>query len=368
MIERILPRRRPLIVGGVGRDTALSFCGHTPAHRHAEGIGAGGQDRIDVGLDRIHVRRNEDAPGIPALLVHVVDDLWIPLRVERVHGVTRLHLREGVPVAVIVVAGVLVVQLRRLGSLGLGVERAPVPVADDVHAVRILRRHENHNRVGEHRFGVGGFAAGETVGEYERRRESTDFGGMDGRRNENHVLAVNEQLLQLLRLPEARIHQLALDLLVAVEIRERGRIRDKDREEGAAEGRLAERPRGDARARLVERGEVVGHLLPGRKLAVSTRLIAEDRGRGRQRGGRALLRGERVRRGEDSRGEHASEHNSTNRRHKSSGQKSIREARQCAAQRQARTGRYRSASATADSPTPPAPSRSAMVRATRSAR
>ena len=48
--------------------------------------------------------------GVRALLVDVVDDLRIPRRVQRVDRVARLDLRERVPVAVVVVARVVVVE------------------------------------------------------------------------------------------------------------------------------------------------------------------------------------------------------------------------------------------------------------------
>ena len=97
-----------------------------------------GENRIDVRLDGIHVRRNEDASRVRGLLVDVVDDLRIPRRVQRVHRVARLELRERVPVAVVVVADVLVIELRRIAPFRRRAERGAIVVADDVDAIRIL--------------------------------------------------------------------------------------------------------------------------------------------------------------------------------------------------------------------------------------
>ena len=74
-----------------------------------------------------------------------------------------------------------------------------------------------------------------------------------------------------------RIRQLALDRPVALEIRDRRRIRDERGEERPPERRLAEHPRRDARTRLVERRVVVHHLLPVRQLAIGAGLEAERR-------------------------------------------------------------------------------------------
>ena len=167
------------------------------------------------GSTRIHVRRNEDPARVRALLVDVVDDLRIPRRVERVHRVARLGLRERVPVAVVVVADVVVVELRRRRPFRLRAERRAVPVADDVHAVRILRRHEDDDRVREDRARLRRVAAREAVGEHERRGEAADFGGVDRRRDEDDVLPVGEQRLELVVPAQPRVHQLALDHLVA---------------------------------------------------------------------------------------------------------------------------------------------------------
>ena len=49
----------------------------------------------------------------------------------------RLDLRERVPVAIVVVAGVLVVELRRIGAFVRRAQGLLIPVVDDVHAVRI---------------------------------------------------------------------------------------------------------------------------------------------------------------------------------------------------------------------------------------
>src|SRR5207248_3141697 len=120
------------------------------------------------------------------------------------------------------------------------------------------------------------------------------------RRDEDDVLLLVEQLLSLARRLKARVHELTLDLAVVLEVRERGRVGDEGDDERSAERRLAERTHSDARTCLVERGEVVGDLLPARQMAIGTGLVTEDRSRSRD----VALRGRRAgREGDGRRGE-----------------------------------------------------------------
>ena len=155
------------------------------------------------------------------------------------------------------------------------------------------------NRVRENglRFGIGG--AREPIREDNRRREAAALARVNRRRNENHVLGFFHQLGALVRRLKPRVHQLALDLAIVLQVRERARVGDEDGEEGTAERRLAEHARGDARAGLVERGEVVGDLFPAREMAIGAGVESEDGGGGGDAalgdGGRGRDREERKR-------------------------------------------------------------------------
>ena len=72
----------------------------------------------------------------------VVDNLRMPDVVNLVDSDLRLELREGIPVAIVIVACVFVIKLRRVSSLVRRSERFVVPVFDDVDAIRIQRRHQ----------------------------------------------------------------------------------------------------------------------------------------------------------------------------------------------------------------------------------
>ncbi len=90
-----------------------------------------------VRLDRLHVRRQEKPRAVLTLLMDVVDDLRMPDVVDLIDRELRLDLRERVPVAVVIVADVLVIKLWRLGAFELCSERFVVPVFHDIDAIGI---------------------------------------------------------------------------------------------------------------------------------------------------------------------------------------------------------------------------------------
>ena len=73
-----------------------------------------------------------------AHLMHVVHDLRMPFVFER-RRIPRLRLRENIPVAIIVVAHIVVIQFRRRRPIPRRPARLPIPLGHDVHAIRILR-------------------------------------------------------------------------------------------------------------------------------------------------------------------------------------------------------------------------------------
>src|SRR6185436_15502955 len=95
-------------------------------------------DRLrHIWLDRRHVRRQEQSRTKSTLLMNVVDDLRPPNVVNFVDGDLSFDLRERVPVAIVIVARVLVIELRRISAFERRAEGSVVPVLDDIHAVRI---------------------------------------------------------------------------------------------------------------------------------------------------------------------------------------------------------------------------------------
>ena len=149
MIVLIRPRGRPRVVRRVDRDPGFSLARKLPRHRGAEGVDAVDQQRIDVRLDRIEIGREKQPRAVRPHLMDVVHDLRMPDDVQRVDGQTRLDLRERVPVAVVIVPRVFVVKLRRVSPFVRRAQCFVVPILDDVHAVRIGRRHQQDDRIAQ---------------------------------------------------------------------------------------------------------------------------------------------------------------------------------------------------------------------------
>ena len=106
---------------------------------------------VDIRLDGVEPRRHEHARRGRSLLVHVVDDLRMPDVVQLRDGQPRFRLREDVPVAIVIVADILVIELRRRDAFVRRAQRLAIPVAHDVHAVGIERGHQDEDRVLEDR-------------------------------------------------------------------------------------------------------------------------------------------------------------------------------------------------------------------------
>ncbi len=79
--------------------------------------------------------------------MYVVDDLRMPDVENLIDDELRLDLGERVPVAIVIVARVLVIELGRIGSFVRRAQSLLIPVVDDVDAVRIRRRHQQNDRV-----------------------------------------------------------------------------------------------------------------------------------------------------------------------------------------------------------------------------
>ena len=69
------------------------------------------QDRVDVGIVRIVEGRHEDPRRRRPLLMHVVRDDRLERAVDLLHREPRFDLREHEPVAIVVVADVLVIEV-----------------------------------------------------------------------------------------------------------------------------------------------------------------------------------------------------------------------------------------------------------------
>lgn len=79
--------------------------------------------------------------------MNVEHDLRMPDVVDLIDGELCLDLREGVPVAVQVMADVPMIKLGRIGAFIRRAERFVVPILHDINAVRVEARHEQDDRI-----------------------------------------------------------------------------------------------------------------------------------------------------------------------------------------------------------------------------
>ena len=101
------------------RRARLAFGGEPLVHVRAERLQPEDQQRIEVVVVRIALRRRPDHRAGRAALVMVVEDLRQPLVVEHAVDVLGLRLRRREEVAVVVVADVLLVEPRQAGERAL---------------------------------------------------------------------------------------------------------------------------------------------------------------------------------------------------------------------------------------------------------
>ncbi len=113
-------------------------------HRGADRVDAVDHQRVDVVVERIAKRRDEQHRAGGARLVMVVDDLREPLAIQHAVHVLRLGLSVSVEIAVVVVADVFLIEARQSRQRPvLRILVAHVPVGDQVHAVGIGVNKEN---------------------------------------------------------------------------------------------------------------------------------------------------------------------------------------------------------------------------------
>jgi hypothetical protein len=130
---------------------------------HADHVHFARHDERCVDADRFGKWRQPDAGGEWTRLMVDVDDLRFPLTPGVFQG-ARFHHVQHVGVAVVVVAGVFLIQLRQAGELVRRADVLHVPLRDHLLAVGIDTRPEHQHHVVEYRFDVGS----PVIGGYER--------------------------------------------------------------------------------------------------------------------------------------------------------------------------------------------------------
>ena len=121
--------------------------------------------------------------------MYVVDDLRMPGVVNLVDGELRFNLREGVPVAVVIVACVLVVELGRIGAFERSVECFVVPVLNDVYAVRVELGNEKNDRIVEYLLNLGFARRGKPVSDEHAGKIRPDLRRVDAASNQHNCFS-----------------------------------------------------------------------------------------------------------------------------------------------------------------------------------
>ncbi len=201
------------------------------------------------------------------------------------NGEAGFDLREDVPVAVVVVADVVVPELRRLRAFEGRAQGFAIPAGDDIDAIGIERGDQDDDGVLEDRANVRRVLRQHAVREFDGGMSGADFAGVDGAGDEDDGLALREKRFGLLRGSETRVGETALDVDVAVEMFDSVGVGNGRGDEGSAFGGLAEFIDLDAVARFGEGLEVADDLVPIENGLVVADWVAEVAG-GRRDGGR----------------------------------------------------------------------------------
>ncbi|MBA7714172.1 hypothetical protein ES703_123189 [subsurface metagenome] len=122
---------------GAGDDAGKAAVSEVGYHVVAQHVDGGGEAGVDVGVDGVLVRGHEEAGAVGAHLVLVVDDLRKPVVIEHSGHQAGFGQVEEEPVAVVVVAGVVVIQPRERGPFAFGALGFVVIVRDHLLAVRV---------------------------------------------------------------------------------------------------------------------------------------------------------------------------------------------------------------------------------------
>ena len=136
------------------------------------------EERVGEGPHRLGVRRQENARAVAAHVVVIDVGLGPPVREQDLGHVLRVRHVGLKGVAVVVVAGVLLIQPRRIGALVLRAELLVVPVGDHDFAVRIEAGHLDEDDVVEDALGLFVLAGEQIVGQLGRHLGAADFGGV----------------------------------------------------------------------------------------------------------------------------------------------------------------------------------------------
>ena len=171
-----------------------------------------------LGSNGIDKRRQVDACRILSLLVHVVKNLRVPAVKNFFGGQARLYLRKGCPVAVIVMAGVMMPDHDGLRSLIGSAKVLLVPVDDELFPIGVLRRHEDEDDVVQDGLYAGCVFRRKLIRKLRNALRTGNLSGVNVRRHSDDGLALCDKRLGLFRRGDARISKPALDVEIVIQV------------------------------------------------------------------------------------------------------------------------------------------------------
>ncbi len=238
-------------------DPALAVLLKVVGHGRAQQVGRPPDERVDVGQRRIHERRDENAGLVGALLVLVEVHERKPVLIEDLTDGPRLGQVEHEPVAVVVVAGIIMIEVRHIAALELGADVFLVPVHDHLLAVRVVGGAEKEDGVAEDFLGVvGSLARDEVVGQLHGHLGSPDLAGVEAAGDQHDGFAFLGQPGGLVRRKCAGVAQLLEDFAIAVELGQVFFRGDHGHDDGLLHGALADRQELEARRFLCQELEI----------------------------------------------------------------------------------------------------------------
>ena len=205
----------------------------------------------------------------------VVEDLGLPLA-RHARGHAGLDLVDHVPVAVVVVADVLLVEEGRRGDFVGRAHVGPVPLGDHRLPVGVDRRPQHEDHVVQDGTGLGVVVAGDqVVGQLDGVLGVRDLGGVEAAVDVHQGAALVGERAGLGVAEAARVREAERDFAVAVQVAQILGAGDERDVHGSPEGGAADFTEFEAVAGRVELLEVVDRFLEGGEEEVGPHTLAE---------------------------------------------------------------------------------------------
>jgi len=164
-------------------------------HINAAEIDAPPEQGLDIGQRGIHKGGNKEASAIRAHLMFIYMNLRKPLMVEHAGDRSGFGQIQHEEIAVIIVAGIMMVKPGHIAPFVLCSEILTVPIDNHLLAIRIDRRTEKHNNIIEGFLYIEKALTGDKIiSQLHSHLRGSYFGRMDVAGNKQNGLAFFRQL------------------------------------------------------------------------------------------------------------------------------------------------------------------------------